>query len=311
MQTQTTPLKVFIVYAHEDKDVRDKLLRHLRVQAVKGEIELWSDHEIKPGDVWDDAIRQRLNESELILLLISADFFNSDYIQNVELQEVMQRNAAGNCRLLPIIARDCDWTEHPLIGRLQALPPSGKPVMSKDWNSEDEPYRAIVEGFKVAARELRGAGSVSQGTNLRSGPSARIPRVFDPKPTIIAGVVLSIVLGIWGVSNLGKKQNKIDEPIQRSMETPSPEEEDWTIAQRQNTVDAYNNFTIIYPAGKHTSEAESNKKALVEKFDIAIRNAEAMLQAGNPVQARNYFEAAQKIAPNHQDIQRMARIFKK
>ena len=97
---QDTPLKVFIIYAHEDKPVRDKLLRQLRPLADNGEIDLWSDHEIKPGEVWDEAIRARLAQSDLLLLLVSDDFFASDYIRNVELREALARHARGETRLL-------------------------------------------------------------------------------------------------------------------------------------------------------------------------------------------------------------------
>lgn len=152
---QDTPLKVFVVYAHEDKPVRDKLLRQLRPLADNGEINLWSDQEIKPGEVWDEAIRARLAQSDLVLLLVSDDFFASDYIRNVELREALARHARGETRLLPIIARHCGWEDLPALARLQVLPPDGRPVVSKEWDSPDEPYRKIYEGVKIVVRELR------------------------------------------------------------------------------------------------------------------------------------------------------------
>lgn len=189
----SAPLKAFILYAHEDKDVRDKLLRHLRVQVVRGDLELWSDHEIKPGDVWDEAIRARLEQSELLLLLVSDDFFNSDYIQNVELREAARRHAAGECRLLPIIARDCDWQDHPFLGRIQALPPGGKPVKSKGWDSEDEPYRAIVDGVKTAVRQLRPGGAPAPPIPRPEAPRRPLPR----RTLLLSGALLLAALLGW------------------------------------------------------------------------------------------------------------------
>ena len=150
-----TPVKIFVVYAYEDKPVRDKLLRQLRPLADKGEIDLWSDHEIKPGAFWDDEIRLRLVQSEIILLLVSDDFFASDYIRRVELQTALDLHARDRTLLLPVIAWHCVWTDMPTLSRLQVLPPSGRPVLSKEWDSPDEPYLKIYEGVKAAVRELR------------------------------------------------------------------------------------------------------------------------------------------------------------
>lgn len=150
------PVKIFIVYAHEDKPVRDKLLRQLRPLADTDEIDLWSDHEIKPGAVWDDEIRLRLAQSEIILLLVSDDFFASDYIRRVELHTALDLHTSGDTRLLPVIARHCGWADLPALSRLQVLPPGGRPVLSKEWDSPDEPYLKIYEGVKGAVRELRG-----------------------------------------------------------------------------------------------------------------------------------------------------------
>ncbi len=71
---QNNPLKVFVVYTHEDKPVRDKLLRQLRPLSDNGDIDLWCDHEIKPSELWDEAIRTRLEQSNLILLLVRTTF---------------------------------------------------------------------------------------------------------------------------------------------------------------------------------------------------------------------------------------------
>ncbi len=170
----TAPLRTFVMYAHEDKPVRDKLLRQLRPLADNGDLDLWSDHEIKPGELWDEAIRQRLAQSELILLLISDDFFASDYIRNVELREALARHERGETRLLPIIARHCGWEDVPALARLQVLPPEGRPIVSKEWDSPDEPYRRVYEGVKVAVGELRKVEAAPPPAPLPARAPARI-----------------------------------------------------------------------------------------------------------------------------------------
>ncbi len=191
---QGTPLKVFIIYAHEDKPVRDKLLRQLRPLADNGEIDLWSDHEIKPGEVWDEAIRARLAQSDLVLLLVSDDFFASNYIRNVELREALARHARGETRLLPIIARHCGWEDLPALARLQVLPPDGRPVVSKEWDSPDEPYRKIYEGVKAVVRELRRPSQESLGKTSETRPK---PAPNWRQLTFVAVFALVAVVGVW------------------------------------------------------------------------------------------------------------------
>ncbi|GAB4490076.1 MAG: hypothetical protein OHK0019_08420 [Saprospiraceae bacterium] len=200
---QNNPLKVFVVYAHEDKPVRDKLLRQLRPLSDNGDIDLWSDHEIKPGEAWDEAIRTRLEQSNLILLLVSDDFFASDYVRNVELREALARHSRGETRLLPIIARHCGWGDFPALARLQVLPPEGRPVISKEWDSPDEPYLKIYEGVKTVVRELR-RKTPAQQIPPETTPESSPKNVRNWKPVAFVSIfALVAVAGVlWGIMQI-------------------------------------------------------------------------------------------------------------
>lgn len=191
-----TPVKIFVVYAHEDKVVRDKLIRQLRPLAEKGEIALWSDDEIKPGALWEDEIRLRLTQSEIILLLISDDFFASDYIRRVELETALDLYARGETRLVPVVVRHCGWADMPTLSRLQALPPEGRPVLSKEWDSPDEPYLKIYEGLKAAVRELRRKAVNQTPAQEKRRSSAKIFRNWR-QLAFAAVLVLAAAAGVW------------------------------------------------------------------------------------------------------------------
>lgn len=204
------PLRAFVMYAHEDKPVRDKLLQHLRPLEKSGALRLWSDHEIKPGELWDQEIRRRLGESDLIVMLVSDDFFNSDYIHDVEMTEALDRHNRGAARLLPVIARHCLWQDVPEIARLQVLPPEGRPVVSSKWDSPDEPYLAVVKGVKEAIAALR------KDREKPAPPPAPAPRpapvpppATDPRRWLLPGAgVLLAMLMIWGVWKITKVPGK-------------------------------------------------------------------------------------------------------
>jgi internalin A len=67
-----------------------------------------------PGAEWKNQIDEHIETAHIILLLISAEFINSDYCYDVELKRAIARHDAGEARVIPIILRPCDWLKTPL-----------------------------------------------------------------------------------------------------------------------------------------------------------------------------------------------------
>ena len=122
------PLKTFVIYSSKDKTLREELEGHLRPLVDLGWLDLWSDREIMPGAYWDAAIREQLLAAELFLILVSVDFYNSDYIRGEEFSTAVDRLNNGDALIIPIIVRPCTWNLFPVIKDLQVLPPGGAAV---------------------------------------------------------------------------------------------------------------------------------------------------------------------------------------
>lgn len=150
----TAPLKTFIIYAHEDSAAVEQLRKQLAPLEKKATIELWYDGKILPGDKWDESIRHRLEQAELVLLCVSVDFINSAYIENTELEKALQRHREGLAHLAPIILRPCDWPEYFGIGQFQALPNKARPVYSSHFPHLDEAFYEVQQGIKSLAADL-------------------------------------------------------------------------------------------------------------------------------------------------------------
>jgi hypothetical protein len=150
-------VKIFFCYAHEDEPLLNKLKGHLLPLQRQGLIDVWHDRNIAPGSEWEEEIRRHLNEAEIILLLISPDFMNSDYCYGIEMKRAIDRHSRGVARVIPIILRPTYWEVEPLSG-LQALPRDAKPVISPFWHSQDEAFLNIAEGIRqlvpIAKRSL-------------------------------------------------------------------------------------------------------------------------------------------------------------
>ncbi len=81
---QPDPLSLFICYSHADEACVKRLIPGLKVLARRGYIAPWRDTDLVPGEDWDETIKKRLSEAEVILFMVSRDFLASDYITEKE-----------------------------------------------------------------------------------------------------------------------------------------------------------------------------------------------------------------------------------
>src|SRR4029453_10313927 len=58
---------------------------------------------IKPTDVWRAEIQHGLDRACIAILLVSANFFASDFIDAVELPALLQAAQEGGVKILPVI----------------------------------------------------------------------------------------------------------------------------------------------------------------------------------------------------------------
>jgi Leucine-rich repeat (LRR) protein len=149
---ETLPLKIFYCYAHEDRDLRDRIDKHLSILKHLGQIVGWYDREIQAGTEWEREIEENLDTASLILLLVSADFVASDYCYGVEMTKALELHRTGQARVLPILLRSVDWQGAP-FATLQMLPTGAKPIMQ--WKDQDEALEDVAKGIRNAINSLR------------------------------------------------------------------------------------------------------------------------------------------------------------
>jgi internalin A len=146
------PVRVFISYSHKDERFRLKLEPHLKLIQRQGLIATWHDRLIKPGTEWKDLIDANLEQAKIVLLLVSADFMDSDYCWEIEMRRALERHEKSEARVIPVIIRDCDW-DSASFAKLQALPDKGKSV--DKWKNKDSAWRSVADGIKKVAIDLR------------------------------------------------------------------------------------------------------------------------------------------------------------
>src|SRR5438309_11086755 len=102
-------INIFFCYAHEDEELRKGLVKHLNVLKRQGIIDIWHDRNISAGTEWEREIDKHLNTAQIILLLISPDFMDSDYCYGIEMKRAMERYEQGKSRVIPIILSSVYW----------------------------------------------------------------------------------------------------------------------------------------------------------------------------------------------------------
>ena len=116
--------RVFISYSHKDKYWLDRLLVHLRPLERQGRIEPWSDIQIRAGDEWTVEIKKAIEAADAAVLLVSADFMASDFIQNDELALLLEAAKEKGVKIIPLLVSSSSY-EDSSLARFQAInPPS-------------------------------------------------------------------------------------------------------------------------------------------------------------------------------------------
>jgi hypothetical protein len=127
------------------------LKKHLQPMLREELVTLWYDRDISAGTKWEQEIDEHLNTAQIILLLVSPDFMNSDYCYSIEMKRALERHKRGEMRAIPIILRPTDWDNTPL-GGLQALPKDGKAITK--WRPRDDGYLDVAKGLRKTIEEL-------------------------------------------------------------------------------------------------------------------------------------------------------------
>lgn len=138
-------ITTLLCYDAEDAPMLHQLKKQLNPLARKGLITLWDFGNISPGADWEQELKKHLDEAQLILLLISPSFLDSDYCYNVQMQRAVERHERKEARIIPVILRPVDW-EVPPIDKLLPLPDGAKAIST--WRNRDEGFKNVADGVK-------------------------------------------------------------------------------------------------------------------------------------------------------------------
>jgi hypothetical protein len=144
----TGKLKVFLMYAREDESVKVGLDVQLNPLKRTEFIETWDESQIIAGSEKDEEISSRLEAADIVLLLVTANFFGSDQIFDRQLAIALRRHEAKQAVVIPLLMRNCSWAESPLDQLKNTILPRNLEAMEK----QEHPDTALSD----TVEQLRG-----------------------------------------------------------------------------------------------------------------------------------------------------------
>lgn len=167
MASELTPAsrmrdQVFISYSHKDVEWMERFSAQLKVVQQTDRLEIWADDRIESGQSWQGEIETAIARARVALLLTSADFFASKFIQNDELPNILKRHQEHGLFLYWVPIRHAAYP----MSRLAGIQAASDPKRPLQGLSEAEQERIMSEialeiGEKLG-QSVRVAGDARQ-----------------------------------------------------------------------------------------------------------------------------------------------------
>jgi hypothetical protein len=145
-------IPVFVSYAQEDGVFCDRLLAALAPYERAGELTVWASRPSQPGARGQEESAAKLGRAQIAILLLSRDFLVSRRCMDEEVAAAEERQARGECVIVPIVIRACRY-DRLTIGELQVILPGGKPVSEHEdadraWFEVTQELDRVLSGLK-------------------------------------------------------------------------------------------------------------------------------------------------------------------
>lgn len=154
-------MRGFISYSHDDFEICGEMRKHLRPIERAFGIEFYSDHRNQTGQYFEARIREGIEQAAVHVVLVSSNSLWSDFIMDVELPLIREKQRTRGDLVLYVIVDDCAWEL--LAGSLLVSPRAEdlrvRPI--KSWHNRNR-------GFDVVRSQIQSA--IEEHFDLRPEP---------------------------------------------------------------------------------------------------------------------------------------------
>ena len=145
------PLNIFVSYSQKnDTDYLERLCVNLKPKERARKIIVQHDQHFIAGSNLDNLIKDKLENTDVFVCILSEDYLASDYCQK-ELNYAREQARKGMMCVVGIVARPCAWREV-FPGNLLVLPKSAKPIIK--WKPQDDAWLNITSQLDFLCEKL-------------------------------------------------------------------------------------------------------------------------------------------------------------
>lgn len=156
-------------YASADERHREAMEKHLSLLTYSGRLS--TSALLATRSPCSTADAERLERADIVAFLISPDFMGSAFWRGAELASLLDRRAAANRPVVPILLRQCDYRGAP-FDRFEPLPKGGKEISR--FRRRDDGWCGIAVGLREIVERLDGkAGAPTADEAARPRPVVR------------------------------------------------------------------------------------------------------------------------------------------
>jgi pimeloyl-ACP methyl ester carboxylesterase len=141
--------RIFVSYSHENREWLNRLRKMMKPILRKGELQLWNDMDIKPGEKWRQEIEKTISLCKVAVLLVTSDFLDSDFIDQHELPVIYDAAERKRIKLLWVHVAPASYEETP-IAHYQAVYPPKPALAALAVVEQDEALKQIAYSIKAA-----------------------------------------------------------------------------------------------------------------------------------------------------------------
>jgi hypothetical protein len=169
--------KAFISYSHKDKRLFGEFKTMLAPAIRNGVVEIWDDTKIVPGAKWKEDIEAALRTARIAILLVSANFLESEFIAKNELPPLLKAAQDEGVTIFWIYLSSClyEQTEivayqaaHDIARPLDSLKRSERLAVISETCAK---LLRLVKNPQVGSAEYGGAEPLSQRTAPVTSPT--------------------------------------------------------------------------------------------------------------------------------------------
>jgi hypothetical protein len=150
---ETAPdLKVFLMFDENDAEAKEKLDSHLSVLKRSDLIDTWDEEHLLAGTERQAEIDRQLSEADLIILLVTPNFFASDEIYEKQLKKALERDERREAVVIPILMESCLW-QSSVLGKLPTVQPRNRRPLDVQEN-EEAALAGVVEQIEKICQKF-------------------------------------------------------------------------------------------------------------------------------------------------------------